>query len=141
MEKTINEALKYQREINGYSQSALAKNAGISQPKISYYESGQHMPPIDFCVQLAQFYGISLDELVGLSDSPTTTRINNLPIPPNNKAISFANDYAELIKDNNFLNIAKLCNAITPELRALALGYIVGLLQNNGINTKKILGY
>lgn len=59
------EALKYQREIKGYSQSMLAKETGISQQKISYYESGKHSPSIDDCITLADFYDISLDELVG----------------------------------------------------------------------------
>lgn len=59
------EALKYQREVNGYTQNSLAKAVGISQQKISYYESGKHSPPIEDCVKLADFYGITLDELVG----------------------------------------------------------------------------
>ena len=61
----ISENLKYQREGLGLSQSALAKKTGISQQKISYYESGKHSPPIEDCITLAKFYGISLDELVG----------------------------------------------------------------------------
>ncbi len=63
------EALKYQREIKGYTQSSLAKETGISQQKISYYESGKHSPSIDDCIVLANFYGISLDELVGRTNS------------------------------------------------------------------------
>ncbi len=59
------EALKYQREVKGYSQSALALETGISQQKISYYESGKHSPSIEDCIKLADFYEISLDELVG----------------------------------------------------------------------------
>ena len=59
------EALLYQREVAGLSQSALAKATGISQQKISYYESGKHSPPIEDCLRLADFYGITLDELVG----------------------------------------------------------------------------
>ena len=59
------EALKYQREINGYSQSSLAKATGISLQNISLWEAGKNLPNIDFCVRLADFYGISLDELVG----------------------------------------------------------------------------
>lgn len=61
----IGEALKYQREVNGISQNALAKATGISQPKISYYESNKHLPLIDDCIKLADFYGITIDELVG----------------------------------------------------------------------------
>ena len=63
--KNIGEELKCQRELNGYTQSALAKGTGISQQKISYYENGKHSPPIDDCIKLADFYGITLDELVG----------------------------------------------------------------------------
>jgi len=61
----IGEALKYQREVNGISQNALAKATGISQPKLSYYESNKHLPLIDDCIRLADFYGITIDELVG----------------------------------------------------------------------------
>ena len=62
---TIAEALKTQREARELSQSTVAKATGISQPKISYYESGKHLPPIDDCIRLADFYCITLDELVG----------------------------------------------------------------------------
>lgn len=61
----IGEELKFQREKRGLSQNALAKETGLPQQKISYYESDKHSPPIEFCVRLADFYGISLDELVG----------------------------------------------------------------------------
>ena len=61
----IGEELKYHRDKNGFSQSSLATATGISQQKISYYESGKHSIPIEFCITLADFYGISLDELVG----------------------------------------------------------------------------
>lgn len=64
----IGEALKYQREAANLSQSSLAKETGISQQKISYYENGKHTPSIDDCILLADFYGITLDELVGRKD-------------------------------------------------------------------------
>ncbi len=59
------EALKYQREIAGLSQSALAKATGLKQQMLSWWEAGKGLPNIDFCVQLADFYGISVDELIG----------------------------------------------------------------------------
>ena len=61
----ISEALKYQREVNGYTQKQVAMATGVSQPKLSYYESGRNLPLIDDCIRLADFYGITLDELVG----------------------------------------------------------------------------
>ena len=59
------EALKYQREIRGLSQSELAQKTGLKQQTISWSETNKRLPNIDFCVQLADFYGITLDELVG----------------------------------------------------------------------------
>lgn len=64
MEK-YGQALKYQREINDLSQCELAKKTGISQQNISRWERDEKEPGIHFCVILADFYGISLDELVG----------------------------------------------------------------------------
>lgn len=58
-------ALKYAREEKGLSQSQLAEKTGISHQNISRWESGKIIPSIDFCVKLADFYGITLDELIG----------------------------------------------------------------------------
>ena len=57
--------LKYQREKIGYSQTRLAKKTGISQVNISYWESNKRIPSVAFCEILADFYGITIDELVG----------------------------------------------------------------------------
>ncbi|MBQ8374691.1 MAG: helix-turn-helix transcriptional regulator [Clostridia bacterium] len=62
---TIAESLKEHRERRQYSQSELARKTGIAQPKISYYENERHIPPVDLCMKLADFYEISLDDLVG----------------------------------------------------------------------------
>lgn len=59
------EALKYQREQANLSQRQLAEKVGISQGNISRWEKGETVPNIEFCIRLADFYGISLDELVG----------------------------------------------------------------------------
>lgn len=59
------EALKYQRETHNLNQSQLARATNIKQQNISAWENNTFAPSIDFCVQLADFYGITLDELVG----------------------------------------------------------------------------
>lgn len=56
---------KTHREKANYTQSAIARATGISQQKLSYYESGKHIPPINDCETLADFYGITVDELIG----------------------------------------------------------------------------
>ena len=57
--------LKNHRESRKISQSELAKRIGISQATISLWEDNKRTPTIDNCVQLADVYGISLDELIG----------------------------------------------------------------------------
>lgn len=59
------EALKYQREVAGISQLELSKKIGTSHQNVNRWEKGEVLPSIDFLVKLADFYGISLDELVG----------------------------------------------------------------------------
>jgi transcriptional regulator with XRE-family HTH domain len=63
----IGETLKYYRENAGLSQKQLERATGITQQKLSYYEAEKHAPSINDCIKLADFYGISLDELVGRS--------------------------------------------------------------------------
>ena len=70
------EALKYQREMAGLKQLELAKKIGTSHQNINRWERGEVLPNIDFCVRLADFYGITLDELVG-RDSAAKTSIKN----------------------------------------------------------------
>ena len=59
------EGLKYQREVHGFQQIELSRKTGIKQPNISRWEKDETFPNIDFCVILADFYGITLDELIG----------------------------------------------------------------------------
>jgi len=59
------EALKFQREQQGISQSQLAREIGTSHQNVNRWEKGVVLPSIEFCIKLADYYEISLDELVG----------------------------------------------------------------------------
>lgn len=43
----------------------LANKLNTSHQNIGRWERGEVLPNISFCVQLADFYGISVDELIG----------------------------------------------------------------------------
>lgn len=58
-------ALKQNREQRNLNQSELARATGLKQQMISHWESNKGLPNIDFCVILADYYGISVDELIG----------------------------------------------------------------------------
>ena len=63
--------MNYGKEFKSYrqslnlSQEQLAKATGISQQAISFWEQDKRTPNMDDCITLADFYGITLDELVG----------------------------------------------------------------------------
>lgn len=61
----IGQTLKEHREQIGISQTQLAKEIGTSHQNINRWERDIISPNIEFCVILADFYGISIDELIG----------------------------------------------------------------------------
>ena len=62
---TYGEELKYQRTKRNKTLQQVEKDTGISNANLSRWECGKVLPNIDFCVQLADYYGITLDELIG----------------------------------------------------------------------------
>lgn len=61
----IGKALKEHRENEGLSQAELARKTGIKQQNISRWEKNENFPNIIDCITLADFYGISIDYLIG----------------------------------------------------------------------------
>ena len=50
---------------NGYTQKQIAQELGISQNTYSQYEVGVLNYPVDALIKLADFYGVSVDYLLG----------------------------------------------------------------------------
>ncbi|MDE6472371.1 MAG: helix-turn-helix domain-containing protein [Clostridia bacterium] len=63
--RNIGKELKYQRKVNKLSQREVAEVLGVGANAISRWEMGDHTPSIYELIALADFYDISLDELVG----------------------------------------------------------------------------
>ena len=61
----FNERLKYQRENFGCKQKQMAELIGIAPRSYQRYESGEREPNIETLVQIADFFKISLDDLIG----------------------------------------------------------------------------
>ena len=56
------------RNREGLSQAKLAKILGIPQQQYSRYESGQNEMPLRYLIALCEYYGVTSDWLLGLSD-------------------------------------------------------------------------
>ncbi|MBR7111615.1 MAG: helix-turn-helix transcriptional regulator [Clostridia bacterium] len=59
------------REDRDLSQADVAKILHVSQPTYSRYESGALDIPSAVLIALAEFYGVSVDYLLGLKNTPT----------------------------------------------------------------------
>ncbi len=59
------EELKYQRIKRNKTLKQVEADTGISNSNLSRWECGKVLPNIHFCAILADYYGISIDELIG----------------------------------------------------------------------------
>lgn len=64
------ETLKCLREQKGVYLKEVAPVLGVSVGTMSNYEHGVHAPDPDTLVQLADYYGVSVDYLIGRTDCP-----------------------------------------------------------------------
>ena len=62
---TFSEHLLELRKKSGCSQQNMADSLEISLRAYRYYESGEREPQLSVLIRMADYFGLSLDELVG----------------------------------------------------------------------------
>ena len=62
------ERIRNLREDTDLTQAEVGKQINVPQRTYAYYESGERMIPPQVLIALAQFYGVSVDYLLGLTD-------------------------------------------------------------------------
>lgn len=70
------------RKANGLSQEEMAEKIDVSRQTLSKWESGESMPDLKKGKQLADFFGISLDEMMDES-----SELIPMPVAPKGKYI------------------------------------------------------
>lgn len=60
--------LKELREENKYTQQEIANILDVKQNTYSQYETGQRQIPISMLIKLANFYDVSVDYILNLTD-------------------------------------------------------------------------
>ena len=68
--KTYTERLRELREDNDLKQKQIADILGTTQQVYSRYENGLNQIPIHHLVTLSNFYNVSVDYILGLTDNP-----------------------------------------------------------------------
>jgi AbrB family looped-hinge helix DNA binding protein len=71
------------RKLHKMSQEELAEKIGVSRQTLSKYETGESLPDIEKCRDLADAFGVSIDDLVNYSRDDNM----GLGVPPKGKHI------------------------------------------------------
>lgn len=126
--------LKELRLQNGLLQKDVAKALRISNQCYQGYESGNRSPDPNMLIALADFFGCSVDYLLGREKNAIT------PKGATDIATNFIKEL-KLENDKRFKDLAKLYSMIPDINRVYVLAYLVGYLNKSGINTVEIIGY
>lgn len=79
----FNRIITLLRKERGITQKQAAQELGISQAQLSHYEKGIRECGLEFVVQIADYYNVSCDYLLGRSAerSGQTIKWKNCPMP------------------------------------------------------------
>lgn len=65
----IGDRIKKLREENGLMQQDVCNTLDIEQSTLANYENNHRVPKTDILIKIANYYGVSLDFLVGMTDN------------------------------------------------------------------------
>lgn len=68
MKILLGERLKELREERGFTQKQIAEKLGLHSVTYLHYEKSQREPPLCVLAEMAQFFEVSTDYLLGLTD-------------------------------------------------------------------------
>jgi len=95
----INEQISFLRKQKGITQEELAQALGVTNQSISKYESGACCPDIQLLPDIATFFGVSIDELLGYKPADTFTNVY----------LKIKSLFKETPKENVFNDAFRLC--------------------------------
>ena len=86
MAMEFNRIITLLRKERGITQKQAAQELGISQAQLSHYEKGIRECGLEFVVQIADYYNVSCDYLLGRTPERTgaTLTVNDIPEAGNN---------------------------------------------------------
>ncbi len=160
MKQAIHENIKRYRKEKNFTQENLAEAMGVSVGAVSKWESGASIPELPLILELADFFEISVDALLGYKARSNTAKQTAQRIKTLSQNRQFDECRAEiekaLVKHPNHLQVvyqsASACHNIGLELhtekdlrRCLALFEhaltLLGDTTDEGIDATRIYGY
>lgn len=119
------------RELRGSkSQLEVAKALNISRSALSYYESGERVPDINVLYSIANYYGVSADYLLGITDIAKPD-MDTAAISQKTGLSKRSIEYLERLKTNDkTICIPEECNFIYRYLQLQVINILIGGTSN-----------
>lgn len=83
----IGKRIKDLRKKRKLTQAELSDSINIGQSTLANFENGKRTIPVDIVIQLAQFFNVSTDYLLGLSNSPDAEIVHSEQLSSEEKEI------------------------------------------------------
>lgn len=112
----------------------LEKDCGFGNGSVMKWNTSS--PKVENIVKVADYFGVSVDYLLGRSVSSDI-----IERPDYSISNDFAVNYEDIIKERAFNDLAKLYKAVDNSMRAQMLVVIATYLNRSGIDTESIVGY
>lgn len=94
MNKDFPRVMKMLRKERGLRQKEAADQLGVAQALLSHYENGKRECGLDFLVTAANFYGVSVDFILGRTSSRNGTVVSEETLPESTVSESYSGDPA-----------------------------------------------
>ncbi len=122
---------------SGNSDYSIEKTLRFTQGTISNWRRNKNKVSSDAIGKLARYFNVSADYLLCLTDEPAPLNVANIIERP---IATLSPVLAELSSDKEFVNAAKLYNAVSAEYKRQICAYILGVASALDVNISQVLG-
>lgn len=129
MNKDFPRIIKMLRNERGLSQKEAADRLGVAQALLSHYENGKRECGLDFLVSVADLYGVSVDYLLGRTNSRTGTVVTSEELPESTVSESYEGSPAgagTLLRKKLITNSIEIIFSLLMKTKNLKLAKAVG---------------
>jgi len=113
--------LKFLRLNKKMTQEELGKKFNVIKQTISSWENGNSRPDIDLASDLADFFNVTIDYLLGRVPLPSPTQLEPAPSQFSDDELALIEKYRKM-KDDEKDTMHKVANHIAPDEQAAASG-------------------
>lgn len=124
--------LKTARKELGITQKEIASIINVSQQCYSDYENGKTAPDLMTLSKIADVLNTTVDYLLGRTDD-FGNLVNSNPSIANKQPSDLSGN-----RDKYLVDFEKYFNLLTEIQKAQVLGYVMGLLEQNGIKVNSL---